>query len=120
MKDKNIKEVKHILFMMARSFAEGGYEYNFVRDCFLGLVSRKNGYKVKFIFSISWFSSEVMVKVRLREREKVMELIGCTTKGIIKLLEENLDSKFKRITLESKYDSDVVIKVVNGLESFRI
>ena len=120
MKDKNINEVKHILFMMAMTFAEGGYEYNFVRDCFLGLVSRKNGYKVKFIFSISWFSSEVMVKVRLRKREKVMELIGCTTKGIIKLLEENLDSKFKRITLESKYDSDVVIKVVNGLESFRI
>ena len=120
MKDKNIKEVKRILFMMARSFAEGGYEFNFVRDCFLGLVSRKNEYKVKFIFSIFWFSSEVMVKVKLRKREKVLELIGCTTKEIIKLLEESLDSKFKRITLESKYDSNMIIEVVNGSESFRI
>lgn len=120
MRDKNIDEVTHILNVMAKSFVENGYEDDFVRDCFLGLNSRKKGYKVKFIFSISWFSSDVMVKVSLRKREKVVELIGCTTKEIVNLLEKNLDSKFKRIILTSKYDSDMIIEVVNGSDSFRI
>lgn len=45
MRDKNIDEVTHILNVMAKSFVENGYEDGFVKDCFLGLNSRKKGIK---------------------------------------------------------------------------
>lgn len=115
MKDKNIKEVKHILNVMAKSFTENKYENVFVKENFKGLNSRKNGYKISFTFSISWFSSEVMVKVKVRNKGKVLELIGCTSKDVINMLEKHLNTKFKEISLSSKYDNDTVISVVTGI-----